>query len=366
MSVESITIDVSSPIQPPGDRGRKYDRLLGTSLGRRIGRLDDHRMIGHDQGDGPRSAASTGEREQAFAEGDARRYRERDRLRPIEARPSDLNPWGRSRVHRHRVDRGRNRSLHRREGIAPRRVARVGRIAEFQKVRPGSRCPEREQGIGGVGVIGDRDLPAVGVVDREDGVEVCLQVVDLVLEAVAPDFKADPFPFLGREDVPVDVFKLADSARHDDRQDQLLGRLRTIVGPVILLGDDGVVDDHNQAHARNPLRRCDANLTRAERCILRDLDPRPDLRVGLPATRLGGISTEAGRRFRLSRLRRATPAPGRAVPMRRRSSAGPRRLAQPCDRASRPSARPWSPSGTKSVRGKRPSRARAPPQRRPR
>ena len=160
-------------------------------------------MIRHDQGDGPRSAAGTGEREPVFAGGVARRHGERDRLGPIEARASNLDPRGRARVHRHRVDRGRNRSLHRCECITPRRVARVGRIAYLEIVRAGSRCAEREQRVGGVGVIRDGDLPSPGVVDREDRVEVGLQVVDLVLESVAPDFKADPFPLLGREGVPV-------------------------------------------------------------------------------------------------------------------------------------------------------------------
>ena len=55
------------------------------------------------------------------------------------------------------------------------------------------------------------------VVEAQDRVEVRLQVVDLVLEAVAPDLERDALAFRQLEGIPVDVFGLADPARDDAR-----------------------------------------------------------------------------------------------------------------------------------------------------
>ena len=89
---------------------------------------------------------------------------------------------------------------------------------------PARRDLERQQRVGEVCVVGGGQLAARLVVQAQDRVEVRLQVVDLVLEAIAPDLERDALAFLGLEGIPVDIFELADPARDDGRQGQLLGR----------------------------------------------------------------------------------------------------------------------------------------------
>ena len=66
-------------------------------------------------------------------------------------------------------------------------------------------------------VVGGGELAAGAVVKRQNRVEVGLQVVDLVLETVAPDLESDSLAFRQLEGVPVDVFGLADATRNDRR-----------------------------------------------------------------------------------------------------------------------------------------------------
>ncbi len=109
-----------------------------------------------------------------------------------------------------------------------------------------------------------------------------LQVVDLVLDPVTPDLEADPFAFLDFEGIPIDVLHLADASRSHGRKVKTLAALGTIVGTVVLLENDWVVDDHDQTDRRDALGRGDPDLPWTERRIARDLEPRPNLSRAAP------------------------------------------------------------------------------------
>ena len=155
--------------------------------------------------------------------------------------------------------------------------------------------------------------------EQQDRVEVRLEVVDLVLEPVAPDPERDPLAGRGLEGVPIDVLGLADRARGGDRQAQHLRPRGLVVRLVVGLGDDRAVHHDDQADRRDPLRRRDPDLAGTERSVGRHGQPRLDRALHRPSSP--------------SRRPRSSPSTSPASPgALAEQLPGPREIARPRDR----------------------------------
>src|SRR5439155_25680560 len=115
------------------------------------------------------------------------------------------------------------------QGVGPAGVAVVLGVADLDEVVAGRRGRPGEVRVGEEVVVVAGQLPAGGVEDGQERVEVLLQVVDLVLQAGAPDLEGGGRAGLRMEVVDVHVLDRLDPATGDAGHRQRVGPGRRVV-----------------------------------------------------------------------------------------------------------------------------------------
>ncbi len=181
------------------------------------------------------------------------------------------------------------------EDVSPVRVPRVGGVPDLDPI--GSCFLEliREQRVGEVVMVVDRELASLGVVDCENRVEVGSASRGSCFRAGwAQTLKVSVWPAAAWKlyQSTSSVFPMGPADNGGELQG--LSRFRPVVGDIVGLGNDRIVDDDDEANRGNPLRRGNPDLARSERGVGCNRQGRLD------GPRLPSPSTH---RFRVGRAR---------------------------------------------------------------